>query len=202
MPSSTLVTLTAGVCALACAATSTPFQSQSTAATRALEYVRAQASSLGVTPADLSDLIVTSETVSPHTRVTHVYVRQRVRGIEIVGADVTVTIAPNGSSTHQAGSLVANVAAAANRPASTLTRSEATTRAAAHVNVVLPEVKRKTRPAKLVYHPVAPGKLRLGWQIEIDTPDGDHEWVITVDAESGALLDKFDRIVSIQEELA
>jgi hypothetical protein len=53
----------------------------------------------------------------------------------------------------------------------------------------------------LVYHPVARDRLRLAWQVEIETPDGDHHWVVTVDAVSGALLDKFDRIVSDQEDV-
>jgi Zn-dependent metalloprotease len=200
MSNPALLTLMVGSCTLACAA-SAPSQAQSTAASRALEYVRAQASALGVAPADLADLVVTSETVSPQTRVTHVYVRQRFRGIEIVGGDVTVAIAPDGKITHQAGSIVTNVAAAANRPRSTLTEPKAVTRAASHVNVALRDVERKTRPAKLVYHPVAPDRLRLAWQVEIETPDGDHHWVVTVDAVSGALLDKFDRIVSDQEDV-
>jgi Zn-dependent metalloprotease len=200
MSNPALLTLMIGICTLACAA-SAPSQTQSDAASRALAYVRAQASALGVAPADLADLVVTSETVSPRTRVIHVYVRQRFRGIEIVGGDITVAIAPDGTITHQAGSIVANVAAAANRPRSTLGKPEAVARAASHVNVAPPDVERKTRPAMLMYHPVARDRLRLAWQVEIETLDGDHHWVVTVDAVSGALLDKFDRIASNEENV-
>lgn len=173
-------------------------RSQPTTATaaRALAYVRAHATALGVSAADLSDLAVTGETANSQTGVTHVYVRQRVRGIEIVGADITVSIARDGSIVHQAGALVPRVATAANRPRSTLTKHEAATRAAKHVGVTLSDAERKTRPAKLVYHPTAPGTLRLAWQVDVETSDGAHEWVITVDAVSGAVLDKFDRVVS------
>jgi extracellular elastinolytic metalloproteinase len=186
----------------ACAGASLSSQPHTATSTRALEYVRAQATTLGVSATDLSDLIVTSETTSTQTGVTHVYIRQRFRAIEIVGADITVTIARNGSITHQAGALVPRVAAAANRPPSTLTRQDAATRAAKHVDVSLSEAERTTRPAKLVYHPVAAGTLRLAWQVDIETRDGDHQWVITIDAVSGALLDKFDRVVSHQEDRA
>jgi extracellular elastinolytic metalloproteinase len=187
---------------LACASASTLSQPPTPTSTRALEHVRAQATVLGVSPTDLADLIVTSETTSPHTGVTHVYVRQRFRTIEIVGADITVTIGRNGSITHQAGSLVPRVATVANRPRSTLPREDAATRAAKHVNVTLADAERKTRPAKIVYHPVAANDLRLAWQIDIETKDGEHQWVVTVDAVSGALLDKFDRVVSHQEDKA
>jgi Zn-dependent metalloprotease len=200
MFNSARLTLLITIFTIACASASTPSQPQTTTSIRALTYVRAQAAALGLSPADLSDLIVTSETVSPQTGVTHVYVRQRFRAIEIVGADVTVSIARDGSITHQAGALVAHVAAAANRPSSTLARHDATTRAAKHVNVTLTDTKPNAPPAKLVYHPVAAGKLRLAWQIEIETQDGEHQWVITIDAVSGALLDKFDRVVSHQED--
>jgi extracellular elastinolytic metalloproteinase len=188
--------LIAGACSLACAAMALPAQTPSPAAERALRYVRAHASALGVTPDDLSDITVTGETASPHTGVTHVYVRQRFNGIEIAGADVTVHIAPNGTMTHQAGSLISNVASAANRPRPALSRSDAIARAAKEAGVALSRTDLKKRSAKQVYHPVAPDRLRLGWQVDIEIPDGSHHWAITVDAESGAILDKFDRVVS------
>jgi Zn-dependent metalloprotease len=189
-------------CTLACAATSPSLQAQTATATRALAYLREHATSIGVTPADLSDLIVTSETPSQQSGVTHVYVRQRFRGVEIVGADVTVSVARDGSITHQAGALVRDVRGAANRTRPVLSRHDAVVRAAKHVDTPLTADAARARPAKLVYHPVAAGQLRLGWQVDIETPDGDHQWVLTIDADSGALLDKFDRVVSDQEDRA
>jgi Zn-dependent metalloprotease len=193
--------LSIGVCTFACATASISHQAQSVASSRALAYVRAQAPSLGVAAADLADLVVTSETVSPQSGVTHVYVRQRFRGIAIVGADITVTIPRDGRITHQAGALVPNVAAAANRPRTTLSRRDAVARAATHVDVELPPAARAKPPAMLVYHPIDLTNLRLGWQVELETPDGEHHWVVTVDAVSGALLDKFDRIASNEENV-
>jgi extracellular elastinolytic metalloproteinase len=188
------------VCTLACASAAAPSQPQTAAAARALAYVRAQAASLGVTPADLTDLVVTSETPPQASGVTHVYVRQRFRGIDIVGADVTVSIARDGSITHQAGALVRDVRAAANRTRPALSRQDATRRAATSAGTTIAADARKAPPARLVYHPVGARRLRLAWQVDIETPDGDHQWVITIDAESGSLLDKFDRVVSDQED--
>jgi Zn-dependent metalloprotease len=189
-------------CTLACAAASPPFQAQTATSARALAYVREHAATIGVTPADLSDLIVTSETPSQQSGVTHVYVRQRFRGVEIVGADVTVSLAQDGSITHQAGALVRDVRGAANRTRPGLSRQDAVVRAAKYVDTPLTADAAKARPAKLVYHPVGPGQLRLGWQVDIETADGEHQWVLTIDADSGALLDKFDRVVSDQEDRA
>lgn len=202
MPTSAFPPLLVVFCTLACAAASPTSQPQTTPSARALAYVRQQASALGVTSADLTDLIVTSETPSQHTGATHVYVRQRFRGVEIVGADVTVSIGRNGSITHQAGALVRDVQSAANRTRPVVSRPDAIARAATHANTPLAADARTTRPAKLVYHPVAPGRLRLAWQVDIETPDGEHQWVLTIDADSGALLDKFDRVVSDQEDRA
>ena len=102
MPTCTSPALLIVACAIACAA-SMPSQLLTPASERALAYVRSQAPTLGVTLPDLADLVVTSEAPSPQTGVTHVYVRQRFRGIEIVGGDITVTIARDGSITHQDG---------------------------------------------------------------------------------------------------
>src|SRR6185295_4821438 len=50
-------------------------------------------------------------------------------------------------------------------------------------------------PAKLVYQPVGPGVVRLAWQVEINETGGDHWWNMTVDAETGSVLEQHDYVV-------
>jgi Zn-dependent metalloprotease len=176
-----------------------PAQPSTEAGARAVAYVRAHAADLGATAADLEDVVVSSETVSASSGVTHVYLRQRYRGTEINTADVTVNIARDGRVLNAVGTFFRNLAASVNRPGKTLDAGEAVARAATYVDVTLAAGERRKIPAKLVYHPVTPGTLRLAWQVEIETPDAQHGWVLTVDAVSGALLHKYDRVVSDQE---
>lgn len=169
------------------------------AARRALAHVRARPAELGVTPADVEDVVVSSETTSEASGVTHVYLLQRYRGIEIANAVLTVNVGRDGTVLNAAGTFYRNIAASANRPRKTLAAADAAGRAAALLEVTLGPAELRRIPAKRVYHPVNPGTLRLAWQVEIETPDGQHHWVLTIDAVSGELLDKFDRVVSHQE---
>ena len=52
---------------------------------------------LGVTGADLPEIAVSNTVVSRHTGVTHVYLQQRHRGIEVWNAIINVNVAANGT---------------------------------------------------------------------------------------------------------
>jgi len=169
---------------------------------RALAYLREQSKALGVHPADLDDLIVTSQATSESSGATHVYVRQRYRGIDIAGAEITVNFARDGTVVNHAGQFFARLDRVANRPTSTLTAAQATVAAAKHAGVTLSRSERAAAPTTRVYHPVSARELRLAWQVEVKTRDEQHWWVITVDAVSGAILGKTDRVVSVKEEVA
>jgi extracellular elastinolytic metalloproteinase len=175
---------------------------QSRAAVQAIEYLRARADALALEPADLDDVVVTSETTNERTGVTHVYLRQRYRGVEISGADLTVNVSRDGHVLNHVGQFVASVRSAVNQPASTLTAAQAVSAAARHLGVRLSRHERTSIPAKRIYHPAGRRDLRLAWEVEIKTRDGQHWWVATVDAATGALLDKSDRVVSSKEAVA
>lgn len=169
----------------------------------------------GLTDDDLADIVVTSELVSPHTGVTHVYFRQRHQGIEIVGADATVNIGRDGTVLSAPHSLVARVAHAVNATTPVLAAVDAVVAAARHLElphqpptlvsvactpprdsvVEAPDLSVRRIPARLVYHIASPQHLRLAWELEIERPDGLHWWVVTVDAATGDVLDLVNRVV-------
>ena len=62
----------------------------------ALGYLDKNAEELGVTSADVADVAVTSQYRSSHNGVTHVNLNQRVEGLEVFGAHVTVNVAADG----------------------------------------------------------------------------------------------------------
>ncbi len=181
----------------------------------ALSYVRQNGRRLGLTGADLVDLMVTDEYLSAHNGVTHIYIRQRLRGIEVAGADLNINIAPNGSIINMGHQFVSNLAAAANSQAPSRTAAQSVDSAARHLGLgtvrnlqVLESrggpahavrfnsggISLEDIPAKLVYQPVGPNAVRLAWQLDIAELDGSHWWSLVVDAESGAVLAQHDYV--------
>src|SRR5262245_37185735 len=63
----------------------------------ALAYVRAHAGRFGVAAVSDTDLVVTDQYTDAHNGVTHIYLRQAIGGIQVLGTEVNVNIAPNGS---------------------------------------------------------------------------------------------------------
>src|SRR4051794_3755968 len=61
--------------------------SQGDALDIALAYIRSRSADLGLTVDDLTDVVVTDRYVSRHNGVTHIYLRQRLDGIEVFDAN-------------------------------------------------------------------------------------------------------------------
>ena len=58
----------------------------------AQQFIADSAAEFGLSSADLSDLVVRDEYVSKHNGVTHLYVRQRLDGIEVVNGDFNLNM--------------------------------------------------------------------------------------------------------------
>ena len=207
-----VVVVALSVCALAPAAA----VQQSAAADAALGDIRAHAAGLGLTPDDVADLVVSSESVSSHTKVTHVYVRQRYRGIEVWRADMTVSVGPAGAIVNRAGAFVPHLSRSVSSTTPGIEASAAFRAAAAHLalpstappTVVRPpqgpardgalgaDVAAESIPVRLTFLPQGDGRLRLAWLLEIELRDGSHRWLVLVDADTGRVLEKNDLVVT------
>jgi hypothetical protein len=193
---------------------STAAAQESPAVQIARAYLQAHAAEWGLTPADIADVVVSSEVFSKHNRVTHVYLQQRNAGVPVAGALVNVNISFIGHVIH-AGNRFINLPAAA--PAQPLRGPvEAAEAAARHLNLkpsrALQEVGRRSGvhagtvllsnggvsrspiAATLVYLPHESG-LRLAWRVEIEEDSGLHWWNSYVDAETSEPLGDEDLIV-------
>jgi len=106
----------------------------------AVDYLKTQASELGLTAGDLDEFVVTDQYTSGHNGVTHIYLRQTHGGLEVSGADVHVNLTADGRVINVASSFLPGLDETARAPDVPLGlgASEALTRLAA--DLALPPV--------------------------------------------------------------
>lgn len=179
----------------------------------ALAHIHQQRSALGLTEADVQAVAVSDSYASQHTGVTHVYLIQRVDGIDVYGAVANVNVGRDGAVLSSGSDLVANVTSV-NRRTPVLDPAQAATAAASAVGLTLTVplqllesnggaaqetilstggIALSPIKTKLIYQPVG-GAVRLAWNVEIEESARSHWWSLRVDAETGALLSKDDYV--------
>jgi hypothetical protein len=190
-------------------------QSASSASDAARDYARKHAHSLGLNAADVREMAVSSEVKSRQSGVTHVYLQQQYRGIDVHTAIMTVNVAPDGTVTSAGSRFVADIAMAAGDQYARKDAATAAEAAAAHLKLKptksfqVMRTKRgmseattlsdggiasKPIEAKLVWLPMN-GSVRLAWSLEIEEISGEHWWYAFIDAETGAMLAQHDLII-------
>jgi hypothetical protein len=184
----------------------------------AVRHMQADPAEFGVKADDVSRMRVASAYRSEHNRVTHVYLRQQMHGLDVLTGDVTVNVLRDGSILHVGSRLIADVA----ERSSGVLRLEATdaVRAAAIALGLEPledptieaftkgperetlvaggDLSMSDIPMRLVYHPVG-NQIRLGWELEIEEFSQQHWWNAVVDAETGSLIAKYDYVIHEDE---
>jgi extracellular elastinolytic metalloproteinase len=183
------------------------------AADIALQYLKAHKQELGLTGSDLND-VVSTEVVSAHTGVTHVYLQQRHKGIDVHTGLTTVNVLRNGTVLSAGNRFVSNLAAAAGGQGAQRSALQAAGIAAKHVDLKPSGLsvvssgkgeKAETKlssagiardgiSARLVWQPVTDG-VRLAWNITWTTPSRLNMYAINVDAQTGDVLESDDWVV-------
>ena len=183
---------------------------------QALGALKARQTKLGLKAADLTDAAVTSQYTDQSNGVTHVYLRQRVQGIEVYGAVADVHLSQSGKVADLHSSFLPNVTTQARNAAPSLTAEQAVAAAAKALGMGAPRslsiqkagsaaegmefndggISLDKIPVKLMYQPLANGNLQLAWDVTLAPLNGEHYWNVRVDATSGALLDKTDYNIS------
>src|SRR5688572_19369650 len=74
-----------------------PAQAAGPAAEAALDYVQRQKHDFRLSGADVRELSVSSEVASAHNGITHVYLQQGYRGIDVYNGIFTVNVRKDGS---------------------------------------------------------------------------------------------------------
>ena len=78
----------------------------------ALGYVKDHKQALGLSGSDVKDVAVSDSVFSEHNGVTHVYLQQQHKGIDVYGALMTVNVARDGSVISAGNRFVPDLAAA------------------------------------------------------------------------------------------
>ncbi len=186
----------------------------------AVDFLASRAGDFGLTPADLTDPLVTSQYTDADSGFSHIYLRQQFNGVPVINADFAISVAANGEVISAGGGFVRGLAdtlGQAGEPATTMTAADAVRHAATELGLTLegepayvdpflgpraarqmafvldaPSVSTDPIPAKLVYAPTADGGAVLAWDLVLATPDGDHWYSVAVDARSGAIVAQSD----------
>ncbi len=189
---------------------------QSARTSAAIGHLRHEAPALGLDAADLADLAVTDAYVSRRSGVSHVYLRQQLDGLDVIGSEITMNVDRQGTVFHRAGTPLSGLAKRATSRRASLTATAAVQRAANLAEMTAPSGLRATQAsagparkttfaaaglaaepveARLVYHPDARGDLRQAWEVGLYTPDRQHFWLVYVDAATGAELARHDLVI-------
>ncbi|HWJ07262.1 MAG TPA: M36 family metallopeptidase [Steroidobacteraceae bacterium] len=174
----------------------------------ALDYLKSQRQAMGLNGSDIREAAIASSVLSKHSGVTHVYLQQYYRGIEVWNGVVNVNVTGQGKVISSGNRFVPDIAAAVGGQNARKSAVEAAHAAAGHLKLntrkPLEVVERKgglnqavklsnggiaARPieARLVWLPTA-GNVRLAWAVEIEQATGGGWWYAFVDAESGESL--------------
>ena len=175
----------------------------------ALDFVSKQPKTWNLTEQDVASYYVQDSYASEHNGVTHVYLIQQHKGIELYNAIINVNILPNGEVLYAGNRFMHNLANSVNTLSPTLTPEQAIEVACKQLNVIINtplRVKEKKSDiefvfdksnfvlsdinVKLRFQKINETQARLAWDLNIDQPDGKDHWSVRVDAQTGNILDK------------
>lgn len=186
--------------------------------TIALEHIAENKEEYQLTDTDIADYIVTDQYVTKQSGITHIYLRQRHKGIEVEGANININIDRNGNVINMGSRFIPGLEGVVKGSAATQTPVQAVEAAARHLELPLQETlqileERVTGgngrevllskgdlsldpiPVKLLYQPLEDGTVRLAWLVSIYEKSAQHYWNVAVDATTGAVLKQEDQVI-------
>lgn len=177
------------------------------------QYLGENFAGRGLAPEDIDDLEITSSHTSRQSGVTHVYVRQRHRGLPVANGVANFALR-NGEVIHAGDRLLYDLASKASSATPAITPAEGLTITARYLGLGAPRewplsrtesptafwfapsgIAQEDIPVRLMYYAVAPDDVRLVWDITLRTSDGEHWWSVKADAQRGEIVAQQDLIV-------
>ncbi len=157
----------------------------------AMRFARENATLLGREPSDLDEIEVCDVVRSGFSGAAHVYLCQKHQGLEVFNAQLHVNVSGDGSVLSVNNSFVSGLASEPREKAASIGAEDACMAVANHLWVR--RIRRRIRPADLSTEPIVPKliwvpegrNVRLAWRFQLHTPDGQHVYDMTVDAEAG-----------------
>ena len=170
-----------------------------------------------LTSTDLADFIVTDQYVSPLTGVTHIYLQQRVAGIDIRGASMTLNMNGKGTLLSYNSHFVANLADLVNTIHPSVSAEDAVSASISQLRlsetIELEQLSVSSEPDKetifsgkgfskeevsalLEYEVASTGQVRLAWSVNIHEMEGKGIWDLKIDAVTGVVMRTDNRVLS------
>ena len=180
----------------------------------ALNHLRGRAQALGLRAGDVDDIRVVRRYTDAHNGVTHVYLSQRHRGIEVVDANANYNIARNGSIISFSESFVRDLSGKVRASGTRMSAAASVKSVARQLGLRPPATLEVLRSrggvsgktvfakngisleritARLVYQ-LSRSTYRLAWQIDLYEPSAAHWWNLRADASTGAILARSDYV--------
>ncbi|HFA50384.1 MAG TPA: T9SS type A sorting domain-containing protein [Bacteroidetes bacterium] len=165
---------------------------------------------------------ITHQHISKQSGVHHIYMRQQLNGLEIIGAEAGLHISPNNKLLTSDIRFIKNINNKADvLKTPSLTAVQAVRAAAGQMGYKIksPLVLLKNKnggdkktlvsdggisleniPAKLVYQKINGNNVVLAWDISIQELDGENWWSMRVDARTGEIIDKYNQVLKCSFE--
>lgn len=189
---------------------------QQSAREKALVFLRENPAQFNLSRADVSAVRVTDEYVSKPSNVTHVWVQQEYNGLPVYNALMGLHVKPDGQIRYVSHRFVAGLGEKTNTTMPSLSAAQALQLVMNQLDIpdrTLPRLKEKTNeqnmvfdkgavsktdiPVNACYYPMsADGSVRLAWMIDIDQINSSEVWHIHIDAQTGQVLRKYNRVIS------
>ncbi len=167
----------------------------------------------GLTGNDVSDYTVETQYTDNHNGVTHIYLHQQYSGIPIRNAVMGLHLDSNGELLTIGSSFVADLQNQIGNTSASLSAGDALEVALQEVgisgaltNIIEQNGQSVTFAAGALasmditvsqyFQPDNSGQLQLSWVAGIYTLDQSHYWEVAVDAGSGVVLDRVDRVIT------
>lgn len=188
-----------------------------------ISYLQQNSAKVGIAPADLNDVLLKDRYVTGHNGVTHIYLRQRFKGIELHNGDINANVSSQGEIISVGNRFVKNLALYANTDTPEISPGAAVALAAEQMqwSVTAPlelienpdgpdqqallssgGISNQPIPVKLLYVRLADSDVRLTWNAIIRRTEGPHTWFLAIDALTGKIVLKQDMILHENGALA
>lgn len=177
-------------------------------------YLKENYSNLGLTAADVANYQISSQLISKHNKLSHVYLQQSHDDIPVFNAILNANILPNGEMLSIGNRFVNDLATKINTTTAVITTEQAVMAVINHfrlnesVTLVLDEkvsereyIYKKEgialEPVKvhLMYQLLEDESVRLVWNVDLYQLDAQHWWQARIDAVTGEMLDYFDQVI-------
>ncbi|WP_164016473.1 M36 family metallopeptidase [Pyxidicoccus trucidator] len=182
-----------------------------------LDFVQKHHEALGLQLGDLANLEVSDRVYSKNSGVTNLYLRQTFKGLPVYNAQLQINVDRDGRVLSVHSDFLPSLESAIASVEPRVGAAEAVASLAKHLGAESGEAPRALKPeagvkqrtrveaeglstepidAELAVLPVRLGEARLVWRFQVHTPDQQHDFDVTVDAQTGEVWTRFDWVAA------